>query len=164
MYGLLKYGFCKVSLWKKMQFWIVEHFFLQRKVPVVKACCIHRYIPLCEEKSVQLFRVAFFRSDFFKNPYFRLHWNKAKMEWDQNGIPNAFEIISEHFLNLMSCVHRCTVVGPSTSTRSLVSLLVASRTYEHMFRIEISPRTLESKVSAVHSRSIFWQSGFPQIT
>ena len=55
---------------------------------------------------------------------------------------------NEHFFNLMSCVHRCTFVGPSTSTRSLVSLLVASRTYEHMFRIEISPRTLESKVSA----------------
>ena len=27
-------------------------------------------VPLCEEKSVQLFRVAFFRSDFLQNPYF----------------------------------------------------------------------------------------------
>ena len=28
-------------------------------------------VPFCEEKSVQLFRVAFFRSDFLQNPYFR---------------------------------------------------------------------------------------------
>ena len=28
-------------------------------------------VPLCEEKSVQLFRVAFFRSDFLQNPYFK---------------------------------------------------------------------------------------------
>ena len=27
-------------------------------------------VPFCEEKSVQLFRVAFFRSDFLQNPYF----------------------------------------------------------------------------------------------
>ena len=27
-------------------------------------------VPFCEEKSVQLFRVAFFRSDLLQNPYF----------------------------------------------------------------------------------------------
>ena len=27
-------------------------------------------VPLCEDESVQLFRVAFFRIDFFQNPYF----------------------------------------------------------------------------------------------
>ena len=27
-------------------------------------------VPFCEEKSVQLVRVAFFRSDFLQNPYF----------------------------------------------------------------------------------------------
>ena len=27
-------------------------------------------VPFCEDESVQLFRVAFFRSDFFQNPYF----------------------------------------------------------------------------------------------
>ena len=27
-------------------------------------------VPLCEEKSVQLVRVAFFQSDFLQNPYF----------------------------------------------------------------------------------------------
>ena len=27
-------------------------------------------VPFGEEKSVQLFRVAFFRSDFLQNPYF----------------------------------------------------------------------------------------------
>ena len=26
-------------------------------------------VPFCEEKSVQLVRVAFFRSDFLQNPY-----------------------------------------------------------------------------------------------
>ena len=27
-------------------------------------------VPFCEEKSVQLVRLAFFRSDFLQNPYF----------------------------------------------------------------------------------------------
>ena len=27
-------------------------------------------VPFCEEKSVQLFRVTFFQSDFLQNPYF----------------------------------------------------------------------------------------------
>ena len=27
-------------------------------------------VPFCEDKSVQLLRVAFFRSDFLQNPYF----------------------------------------------------------------------------------------------
>ena len=27
-------------------------------------------VPFCEDESVQLFRVAFFRSDFLQNPYF----------------------------------------------------------------------------------------------
>ena len=29
-------------------------------------------VPFCEEKSVQLFRVAFFRRDFLQNPYFKI--------------------------------------------------------------------------------------------
>ena len=56
------------SLFGKMQLWIVEYFFLHKKVPVVMN---HNYDffkcydslvqgPFCEEKSVQLFRVAFF--------------------------------------------------------------------------------------------------------
>ena len=28
-------------------------------------------VPFCKEKSVQLFRVAFLRRDFFQNPYFK---------------------------------------------------------------------------------------------
>ena len=28
-------------------------------------------VPFCEEKSVQLVRVAFYRSDFLQNPYFK---------------------------------------------------------------------------------------------
>jgi hypothetical protein len=27
-------------------------------------------VPFCEDESVQLFRVAFFRTDFLQNPYF----------------------------------------------------------------------------------------------
>ena len=50
-----------------MQLWISEHFFLHKKVPVV----LYRYLPFCEEKSVQPFRVALFRSDFLQNSYFR---------------------------------------------------------------------------------------------
>ena len=44
-----------------MQLWQVEHIFLH---------CIVLQVPFCEEKSVQLVRVAFFRSDFLQNPYF----------------------------------------------------------------------------------------------
>ena len=29
-------------------------------------------VPFCEDESVQLFRIAFFRSDFLQNPYFRV--------------------------------------------------------------------------------------------
>ena len=29
-------------------------------------------VPFCEDESVQLFRVAFFRRDFLQNPYFRI--------------------------------------------------------------------------------------------
>ena len=29
-------------------------------------------VPFCEDESVQLFRVAFFQSDFLQNPYFSL--------------------------------------------------------------------------------------------
>ena len=59
----------------KMQFWIVEHFHLHKKVPVVHMIFFKCYdslvqVPFCEGESVQLFRVAFFRSDFFQNPYF----------------------------------------------------------------------------------------------
>ena len=32
--------------------------------------CSTIQVPFCEEKSVQLVRVAFFRSDFLQNPYF----------------------------------------------------------------------------------------------
>ena len=41
-----------------MQLCQVEHF------------CIVLQLPFREEKSVQLVRVAFFRSDFLQNPYF----------------------------------------------------------------------------------------------
>ena len=37
-----------------------------------KGTCIVLQVPFCEEKSVQLVRVAFFRSDFLQNPYFRM--------------------------------------------------------------------------------------------
>ena len=30
-----------------------------------------KQVPYCEEKSVQLVKVAFFRSDFLQNPYFK---------------------------------------------------------------------------------------------
>ena len=33
-------------------------------------------VPFCEEKSVQLFRVAFFQKDFLQNPYFSESKNK----------------------------------------------------------------------------------------
>ena len=41
-HGFLKYGFCKKTI----------------------------QVPFCEEKNVQLFRVAFFHSDFLQNPHF----------------------------------------------------------------------------------------------
>ena len=47
----------------KMQLWIVEHFFFAKSMILVK------------KKSVQLFRVAFFRSDFLQNPYFSTFHN-----------------------------------------------------------------------------------------
>ena len=67
-----------------MQLWIVEHFFLHKKVPVVmnhniwkKIICYDslQQVPFREEKSVQLFRAAFFRRDFFQNPYFKVQVN-----------------------------------------------------------------------------------------
>ena len=64
------------SPFEKMQHWIVEHFYIHKKVPVVMKKIIHYdsilHVPFCEDESVQLFRVAFFRRDFFQNPYFRL--------------------------------------------------------------------------------------------
>ena len=63
------------SPFRKMQLWIVEHFFLHKKVPVVMNHII-RYFQMLwfittgtffEEKCVQLVRVAFFRRDFFQN-------------------------------------------------------------------------------------------------
>ena len=53
-------------------------FFLHKKVPVVmnhnirffKCYDLLLQVPFCEEKSVQLFRVAFFRKDFLQNQYF----------------------------------------------------------------------------------------------
>ena len=62
-----------------MQLWIVEHFHLHKKVPVVMNHNIIFFfecydslvqVPFCEDENVQLFRVAFFRRDFFQNPYF----------------------------------------------------------------------------------------------
>ena len=50
----------------EMQLLQVEHFFLHKKV----LTCIVLQVPFCEEKSVQLVRVAFFRSDFLQNQYF----------------------------------------------------------------------------------------------
>ena len=43
----LKYVFCKKSL-RKIQLWIVEDFFLHKKVPL----CSTIQVPFCEEKSV----------------------------------------------------------------------------------------------------------------
>ena len=65
----------------KMQLWIVQHFHLRKKVPVVmnhnmwffSNVMIHYYRYLfCEDESVQLFRVAFFQRDFLQNPYFSI--------------------------------------------------------------------------------------------
>ena len=42
-----------------------------------KGTCSTIQVPFCEEKSVQLFRVAFFWSDFLQNPYF-----SSIMEWN----------------------------------------------------------------------------------
>jgi hypothetical protein len=65
------------SQFGKMQHWIVEHFHLHKKVPVLiirfeKIVCydLLLQVPFCEDESVQLFRVAFCRSDFLQNPYF----------------------------------------------------------------------------------------------
>ena len=44
-------------------------------------------VPFCEEKSVQLVRVAFFRSDFLQNPYFRV---RLRFEFE---IKNSFSRI-----------------------------------------------------------------------
>ena len=65
----------------KMQLCIVEHFFLYKKVPVAllslqKGTFSTIQVPFCEEKSVQLVRVAFFRSDFLQNPYYSLPLGK----------------------------------------------------------------------------------------
>ena len=60
-----------------MQLWVVEHFFLHKKVPVlmihnivynIKIVCYDSllHVPFCEEKSVQLFRVAFFEVTSYK--------------------------------------------------------------------------------------------------
>ena len=64
----------------KMQLWIVEHVFIHRKVTVVMNHKIQFFkcfdslvqVPFSEEKSVQLFRVAFFWRDFFQNPYLKV--------------------------------------------------------------------------------------------
>ena len=61
---LLKYGFCKKALWKNATLISWTHFSSQ------KGTCSTIQVPFCDEKSVQLFRVAFFRSDFLQNPYF----------------------------------------------------------------------------------------------
>ena len=61
----------------KMQLWIVELVFLHKKVPVVMNHNIRFFkcydslvqVPFCEEKRVQLLRVACFQSDYFQNPY-----------------------------------------------------------------------------------------------
>ena len=56
-----------------MQLWIVEHFFLHKKVPVVMNHNIWKKI-ICYDSLQQVpfrERVAFFLSDFLQNPYFR---------------------------------------------------------------------------------------------
>ena len=65
------------SQFGKMQLWIVEHFHLHKKVPVLMnhniwiVCYdLLLQVPFCEDEIVQLFRVAFCRSDFLQNPYF----------------------------------------------------------------------------------------------
>ena len=57
----------------KMQLGHVEHFF-----STIQA-------PFCEEKSVQIVKVAFFQSDFLQNPYFSV-------------IPNHFLVPLQHSL------------------------------------------------------------------
>ena len=54
------------------------------------------WIPFCEEKSVQLFRVAFFRRDFFQNPYF-------------SG-PMQFYEKSQLFETFESCLHIVSLI------------------------------------------------------
>jgi hypothetical protein len=70
----------------KMQLWIVEHFHLHKKVPVV----INHNI-----RSVQLFRVAFFRIDFFQNPYFNTTGILVSglVVWSDKFLPSFFTLI-----------------------------------------------------------------------
>ena len=60
----LKYEFCKKSLRKNAPLNSWTLFSSQ------KGTCTVLRVPFCEEKSVQLFRVAYFGSDFLQNPYF----------------------------------------------------------------------------------------------
>ena len=74
-------------------------FFFIKKVPVLmkhlkKNVCYDSLlqVPFCEEKSVQLFRVAFFQSDFLQNPYFRI--SIGKVENTKSVVPSAPSIFS----------------------------------------------------------------------
>ena len=89
---VLNYGFCK-NHFGKMQLWLVEHFFLHKKVPVQCSTCqsciflkwflqthnLEQFF-LTEGQTIfgnkipflfcLLLIIAFFRSDFLQNPYF----------------------------------------------------------------------------------------------
>ena len=102
-----------------MQLWIVEHFHLYKKAPVVMNHNIWFFfkcydsliqVPFCEDESVQLFRVAFFRRDFFQNPYFSsscftpLHFKIStfvyKVRWFQVATYN-FMAIQDFYYHFM---------------------------------------------------------------
>ena len=59
---------------------------------MLKYGCIELQLPFCEEKSVQLVRVAFFRSDFLQNPYCR-----AAQKYCEKTFLSVFETRAESF-------------------------------------------------------------------
>ena len=80
LHGSLKYGFCK-------------------KYTV--------QVPFCEDKSVQLLRVAFFQSDFLQNPYFSgnlyYHWLMFVClfsPWDEDIFKHTYSIFKDSNANL----------------------------------------------------------------
>ena len=115
------------SQFGKMQLWIVDHFHLHKKVPVLmnhniwKIVCydLLLQVPFCEDESFQLFRVAFFRRDFFQNPYFnhqfgfyqfsiKFHWNvKLTASPEIVAFRGNFDLQNEEIIsykNSLSCV------------------------------------------------------------
>ena len=56
-------------------------------------------VPFCEDESVQLFRVAFFQSDFLQNPYFSCRDNNSPI-YQLFVLCTASQIIVEDFAKL----------------------------------------------------------------